>query len=255
MRRHFEDAHAFVTDITSSYAQLNIQGPKSRELLQTLTTADLSHENFPFRTARKIDLGLAEALCLRITYLGELGYELYIPTEMATYVYEQLVSHGKAFGLVHAGLKALASCRMEKGYRDWGHDIDNTDDVVSTGLAFTCAFDKPNGFIGRNAVLTKKGKPLTKRLVQVLLEDPEPLLFHAEPVWRNGERVGYIRAASYGFTLGGAVGLAMVDGGTSPVTPGWLSAGRWEVEVGNLRVPARVSLKPLYDPENARIKT
>ena len=203
MRRHVGDAHAFVTDVTSGFAQLNIQGPRSRELLQSLTSVDLSNEAFPFRTAREIDLGYARALCVRITYLGELGYELYIPTEQATHVYDRIVAAGPAYGLRHAGLKALASLRMEKGYRDYGHDIDNTDSVLEAGLGFAVDLDKKDGFIGREAVLAQKAAgPLSKRLVQLLVTDPEPLMFHAEPVLRDGVPVGYVRAASYGFTLG-----------------------------------------------------
>jgi glycine cleavage system aminomethyltransferase T len=201
------DAHAFVTDVTSGYAQLNVQGPRSRELLQSVTTADLSNLTFPFRTAREIDIGFARALCIRITYLGELGYELYIPTEQAVHVYDRLVAAGQGIGLRHAGLKALASLRMEKGYRDYGHDIDNTDSVLEAGLGFAVDLKKPGGFIGRDAVLAKKAQgPLKRRLVQVLVKDPEPLLFHAEVVWRDDRPVGYVRAGSYGHTLGGAVG-------------------------------------------------
>ena len=135
MRRSFAEAHAFVTDVTSGYAQLNVQGPRSRELLQSLTSVDLSNEAFPFRTARSIDIGFARVLCVRITYLGELGYELYIPAEQATHVYDRLVAAGAAFGLRHAGLSALGSLRMEKGYRDYGHDIDNTDVRSKPGSA------------------------------------------------------------------------------------------------------------------------
>lgn len=255
MRRHFDSGHAFATDVTGAWAQLNVQGPRSRDLLQSLTRADLSHEVFPFRTARHIDIGFAQVLCVRITYLGELGYELYVPTEMAGHVYERIVAAGERFGLVHAGLKALASCRMEKGYRDWGHDIDNCDDVLSVGLGFATDLKKAGGFLGRDAVVAKKRSgALTKRLVQVILDDPQSLLYHAEPVWRDGKAVGYVRSASYGWTLGAAVGLAMVDGGAEAVTPAWLDGGRWEVEIGNRRVGARVSLKPLLDPDNLRIK-
>ena len=153
---HPGDAHAFVTDVTSAFAQLNVQGPRSRELLQSMTSADLSNEAFPFRTAREIDIGYARVLCIRITYLGELGYELYIPAEQATHVYDRLVAAGAALGLRHAGLKALASLRMEKGYRDYGHDIDNTDSVLEAGLGFAVDLDKPGGFIGRDAVLAQK---------------------------------------------------------------------------------------------------
>lgn len=255
LSRHIpDDAHAFATDVTSAYAQINIQGPRSRELLQTLTTADLSNEAFPFRCAREVDIGFARVLLLRITYLGELGYELYIPTEQAAHVYDLLIDAGERFRLRHAGLKALASLRMEKGYRDYGHDIDNTDCVLEAGLGFAVDLDKPGGFIGREAVLAKKAAgPLTKRLLQVLVQDPEPLMFHAEVVYRDGKAVGYVRAASYGFTLGGAVGLAMIDAG-EPLTKAWIDAGKWEVDIGGTRYPAVASLRPLYDPGNERIK-
>jgi 4-methylaminobutanoate oxidase (formaldehyde-forming) len=254
-RRHIPaDAHAFVTDVTSAYCQLNVQGPRSRELMQAVTGADMSNAAFPFRAAREIDIGFARALCIRITYVGELGYELYVPTEQAVHVYERLLEAGKAVGLRHAGLKALASLRMEKGYRDYGHDIDNTDNAFETGLGPFVDLDKPGGFIGREAALRQKaaGAP-SRRLVQVLVKDPEPLLFHAEVVHRNGEPVGYVRAGSYGHTLGGAVGLAMVEGG-GPVDAAWLKDGRWEVDIAGRLYPAVVSLRPLYDPQMLRIK-
>ncbi len=254
MKRHIAaDEHAFVTDVTSGYAQLNIQGPRSRELMQSLTTADLSNAAFPFRSAREIDIGYARVLCVRITYLGELGYELYIPTEQATHVYDRIVEAGNNFGLKHAGLKALASLRMEKGYRDYGHDIDNTDNAFETGLGFAVDFNKGD-FIGREAALAQKsaGTP-TRRLVQVLVKDPEPLMFHVEVVRRDGKPMGYVRAASYGHTLGGAVGLAMIEAGV-PVTTEWLNSGAWDVEINGKIYPAQVSLKPLYDPEMKKIK-
>ncbi|HEX6937072.1 MAG TPA: aminomethyltransferase family protein, partial [Actinomycetes bacterium] len=236
----------------SGFAQLNVQGPRSRELLQALTSVDLSNEAFPFRTARSIDIGFARVLCVRITYLGELGYELYIPVEQATHVYDRLVAAGESVGLTHAGLKALASLRMEKGYRDYGHDIDNTDSVLEAGLGF--AVDLSYDFIGRDAVERKKAEgPLTRRLVQVLVTDPEPLMYHAEPVLRDGKPVGYVRAASYGHTLGGAVGLAMVDGG-EPVDTAWLDGADWEVDIAGRLYPARASLRPLYDPTNAKVR-
>ena len=253
MKRHTPDeAHAFVTDVTSGYCQLNVQGPQSRALLQTLTSADLSNDAFPFRTAREIDIGYACVLCVRITYVGELGYELYIPSEQAAHVYDRLVEAGKAFGLRHAGLKALASLRMEKGYRDYGHDIDNTDNAFETGLGFAVDLKKPD-FIGREAALKQKAAPMQRRLAQVLVKDPEPLLFHAEVVLGDGKPVGYVRAGSYGHTLGGAVGLAMIEAG-EPLTQAWLDAGRWEVDIAGRRYPAEVSLKPLYDPDMKRIK-
>jgi 4-methylaminobutanoate oxidase (formaldehyde-forming) len=255
LRRHTpDDAQCTVADVTSAYAQINIQGPRSRALMQAVTAHDLSNAAFPFRAARDIDIGGVTVLCLRITYLGELGYELYVPAEQALAVYDGLVEAGAAFGLRHAGLKALASLRMEKGYRDYGHDIDNTDSVLEAGLGFAVDLKKPGGFIGRDAVLARKSAgALTRRLVQVQLKDPAPLMFHAEVVWRDGVAVGYVRAASYGHTLGGAVGLAMIEAGV-PLDQAWIDAGVWDVEVGAARYPAVASLAPLYDPRNVRIK-
>ncbi len=255
LRRHIpDDAHAFVTDVTSGHAQINVQGPRSRALLQSVTTSDMSDAAFPFRAAREIDVGFARALCVRITYLGELGYELYIPAEQASHVYERLVAAGEPVGLRHAGLKALASLRMEKGYRDYGHDIDNTDSVLEAGLGFAVDLKKAGGFIGREAVLARKAAgPLTRRLVQILIKDPAAMLFHAEIVRRDGRALGYVRAASYGFTLGGAVGLAMIDAG-EPIDQAYLDRGRWEVDIAGKIYPAIASLRPLYDPDNLRIK-
>ena len=256
MKRHIRpDQNAFVTDVTSGYAQINVQGPRSRELMQSLTSVDLSNEAFPFRAAREIDLGFARALCVRITYLGELGYELYVPAEQAVHVYERLTEAGQKVGLRHAGLKALGSLRMEKGYRDYGHDIDNTDSVLEAGLGFAVDLKKPDGFIGKDAVVAKKGLgPMTRRIAQILVKDPKPMMFHAEVVRRNGKPAGYVRAASYGFSLGGAVGLMMIEGGGEVVDQAFLDKGTWEVEIAGKLFPAVASLKPLYDPENKKIK-
>ncbi len=249
-----DGAHCFVTDVTSGYGQINVQGPKSRELLQAVTTTDLSHAAFPFRSAKEIDIGYARALCLRITYLGELGYELYVPAEQAVHVYERLAEAGKSLGLVHAGLKALASLRMEKGYRDYGHDIDNTDSVLEVGLGFAVDLKKPGGFLGREHVVKQKEQgPLKRALVQVLLKDPSKFLFHGEVVLRNGKALGTVRSASYGHTLGGAVGLTMIEA-NEPVTPEFVEKGSWEIIVANDKVPAVASLRPFYDPESKRIR-
>ena len=254
MKRHIAaDQNVSVTDVTSGYGQLNVQGPKSRELLQSLTSADLSNEAFPFRTVREIDIGLARVICVRITYAGELGYELNIPSEQAVHVYDRIIEAGKAFGLRHAGLRALGSLRLEKGYRDWGHDIDNTDDPFSTGLGFAVRLDKENDFIGKQASIARKAAgSFPSRLVQILLKDPEPLMFHSEVVLRNGMPVGDVRAASYGHTLGGAVGLAMVEG--DPVDEAYLEQGAWEVDIAGKIFPAEVSLQPMYDPGMKKVR-
>ena len=259
LARHAGDADCTVTDVTADYGQLNVQGPRSREVLAELTDADLSTEVFGFRTARWLELAGVEVLCVRITYLGELGYELYVPAADSLRVYDALRATGAAYGLRPVGLKALASLRMEKGYRDFGHDIDNTDCPLEAGLGFALALDKPGGFVGRDAVLARKAANaaaggMGQRIVQVRVLDPEPLLFHAEVLHRDGAAVGYVRAASYGWTLGGAVGLAMVSGGGEPVTPDWLKAGTWEVDIAGVRHPVEVSLRPMYDPTSSRIK-
>jgi 4-methylaminobutanoate oxidase (formaldehyde-forming) len=259
--RHIDvtGADCTVTDVTEDFGQLNVQGPLSRDVLAAVTDADLSTEVFPFRTARWVSLGGAEVLLVRITYLGELGYELYVPAGHAVGVYDALLAAGESHGIRPVGLKALASLRMEKAYRDFGHDIDNTDCPLEAGLGFALALDKPGGFVGRDAVLARRAANreaggMGQRLVQLRVLDPEPLLYHAEVLYRDGVEVGYVRAASYGWTLGGAVGLAMVSGGGSPVTPAWLEAGTWEVDVAGSRHPVEVSLRPMYDPTSARIK-
>jgi glycine cleavage system aminomethyltransferase T/glycine/D-amino acid oxidase-like deaminating enzyme len=263
MHRHAEtwlrrntapEAHVVITDVTSGFGQLNLQGPRSRELLQSITTEDLSNEAFPFRAAKEIDIGYARVLCIRITYLGELGYELYIPAEQAVHVYDRIVSAGQRFGLVHAGLKALASLRLEKGYRDYGHDIDNTDNPFEAGLGFAVDLKRSENFIGRKAAEQLKATaPYTRRLAQVLVSDPAPLLYHAEIVYRNGTPVGYVRAGSYGHTVGGAVGLFMIEAG-APIDTRYIESGVWEVDIAGRRYPATISLKPLYDPEMKKIK-
>jgi glycine cleavage system aminomethyltransferase T/glycine/D-amino acid oxidase-like deaminating enzyme len=258
LARHIADRHAFVADVTAAYGQLNLQGPRSRELLAALTDADVSDAALPFRGVREIAIGFARVRCIRITYLGELGYELYIPAEQAVHVYDRIVEIGERFGLVHAGLKALASLRMEKAYRDYGHDIDNTDTVLEAGLGFAVDLGKPGGFLGRDAVVAQKARgPLGKRLVQVLLRDPEPLMFHAEIVRCDDRPCGYLRAASYGHTLGGAVGLAMIEAERVPggvIDAKSIAAARWDVEIAGSRHAATVSLRPLYDPDNRKIR-
>ena len=197
-------------------------------------------------------------MCLRITYVGELGYELYVPTEHALDTYDRLLAAGAPLGLRPVGLAALGSLRLEKGYRDYGHDVDNTDAVDEAGLGFAVRVGKADGFVGREAVVARRAAgPPRQRLVQVLLADPEPLLHHAEVVHRSGRPVGYVRAAGYGHTLGGSVGLAMValaPGERGPLDQGWADSGRWEVDVAGVLHPARVSLDPLYDPHSERVR-
>ena len=241
LKRHIpSDAHAFVTDITPAYTLISLQGPKSRELLASLTTsADLSNEAMPYLSARSMDIGYALLDAVRVSYVGELGYELYVPADFAMHVYDRLMEAGKDFGLKLAGGQALHSLRIEKAYRDWGHDLDNTDTPLEAGLGFAVDFNKPGGFMGKEALLAQKeGGPLKKRLVQFLLQDPEPLLLHGEMIYRNGEIVGHLRSGEYGHTLGGAVGLGYVEheGG---VTLDYIQSGDFEIQVAGKRYRPR----------------
>ena len=256
LKRHIPDeAYVYVTDVTSGYTLINIQGPKSRDLLSQLTSADLANETFPYMTAQEIDIHYARPLAMRVTYEGELGWELYIPTEFAVHVYEALVETGKDFNLKHAGFQALNTLRIEKAYREYAHDMDNTHTPLEAGLGFAVKFDKPGGFIGREALLRHKEKGVLKqRLVQFLLDDPEPLLHGAEVIYRDGKSVGYIQTGGYGFTLGGAVGLGFVKNDDG-VSSDFIKSGVFEIDIAGERYPARASLRPMYDPNNKRVRS
>ncbi len=261
-RRIPADARVATTDVTSAEAVIGVMGPRSRELLASLTDADLSNAAFPFASAREIDLGFGFVRAARVTYVGELGWELYVPTEFATHVYDTIVATGDAFGLRHAGYHALNSLRIEKAYRHWGHDITDEDTVLEAGLGFAVAWDKPGGFLGRDALLSQResgrGQPdagLGRRLAVLTLTDPEPLLLHHEPIWRAGVLVGSITSAMFGHTLGRSIGLGYVRRDDGPVTAEWLAAGTYEVEIASERFPATASFRAPYDPTNARIRS
>ena len=257
IERHMpSDAHVTVTDVTSGTTLMTVQGPHSRELLGRLSSADFSTDAFPFLTAREIDLDYARVLALRVTYVGELGWELHVPTELALTVYDALLASGTDLGYRNVGLGAMGSLRLEKAYRDYGLDIDNTDTPLDVGLGFAVAWDKPGGFIGRDALLAARAAttPPKRRLVQVLVEDPEPLLYGGEPVLRDGRWLGYVRAGAYGHTLGGAVGLAMLEDEAGLPAADLLDA-RLEIDVAGTRYSARASLRPIYDPGRSRIIT
>jgi 4-methylaminobutanoate oxidase (formaldehyde-forming) len=247
LQAHIEqDQHCVLTDVTSALGVLSIMGPRSRELLQSLTPMDLSNQVFPFATSREIELGYAIVRASRITFVGELGWELYIPTEFVLGVYDQIIAAGKAFGLVHAGYHALNSLRIEKAYRHWGHDITDEDTPLQAGLDFVVKFDKAGGFIGREVLLAEQAAGTTRQLIQFRLQDPQPLLYHNEPIWCDDDIVGHISSAAYGHTLGASIGLGYVDGPDS--------GGSFEIEVAGTRYPAQASVRPLYDPDNLRIR-
>jgi 4-methylaminobutanoate oxidase (formaldehyde-forming) len=243
------DAGAVLTNVTSAMGVLSIMGPRAREFLQSLTPDDVSGAGFPFGTSREIELGLARVRASRITYVGELGWEIYVPSEFMQGVYDELSAAGLRFGLVHAGYHALNSLRIEKAYRHWGHDITDEDTPLEAGLGFAIKWDKPGGFIGREALLRQQASGFAKRLVQFKLESPAPLLYHNEPIWQGNSLVGHIRSGMYGHSLGAAVGLGYVTSADAAIDP----VG-YEIEVAGVRHAATASLRPLYDPKNERIK-
>jgi len=252
IRRGIGGSRVTLTDATSSYTVLGVMGPRSRELLAGLTSTDLSNPAFPFATTREIELGDAVVRATRITYVGELGWELYIPTEFATGVYERMVAAGASLGLRHAGYHAMDTLRMEKGYRSWGHDIGIDDTPLQAGLGFAVSWKKPD-FTGRDALLGQRDKPLARRLVMFTLWDPQPLLLGDEPIWRDNVLVGRITSAAYGHTLARSVAMGYV---THPdgVDTAFVSTGRWELEIATERFPATASLDPPYDPTSRRVR-
>ncbi|MFO1090694.1 MAG: FAD-dependent oxidoreductase [Hyphomicrobiales bacterium] len=256
LTRHIPaDAHVFARDITSGLPMLALMGPRSRDVLKALSPADFSDLAFPFGTSREIDLGYARVRASRITYVGELGYELYMPAEFATHVFDRLVESGVAFGLRNAGYFAINSLRMEKGYRHWGHDIGEEDTPIEAGLGFAVAYEKRGGFIGREALLRlRHNHPPQRRLVQVqLLGETPPMLYHQEPIVRAGKIVGSITSGAYGHRIGASLGMGYVTA-EEGVTDAWLAEQPLEIEVAWQRFPAKAQLKPWYDPANQRIR-
>jgi 4-methylaminobutanoate oxidase (formaldehyde-forming) len=253
IRRHLGGARAVLTDVTSSLAVLGVMGPRSRALLARLTSADLSSAAFPFLASREVWLASAPVRASRITYVGELGWELYIPTEYAPGVYDALVAAGEDLGLRHAGYHAMDSLRIEKAYRSWGHDVGSDDTPLEAGLGFAVRFDKRVPFIGRDALLAQWERPLRRRLVVFVLDDPEPLLYQDEPIWRDAVLVGRITSGAYGHTLGRAVGLGYVAHADN-VSEAYVASGRWELEVAGDRVGVRAQLAPPYDPKSFRVR-
>ncbi len=258
LRRHIPaEARCIVVDITSGEACVAIMGPSARDVLRSLTTADLSNAGFPFGTAREIDLGMALVRAHRISYVGELGWELYVPTEFARHVFERIMTAGRSHGAQLVGLLAMDSLRLEKAYRHFGHDIGDEDHVLDAGLGFAVKIDKPSGafghFLGREAVLAKRRTGLMRRLVQFKLRDPGPLLYHHEPVLSGGQVVGYLTSGAYGHSLDAAVGLGYVACRPDETAHDVL-AKAYEIEVAGNRVPADTSLRPMYDPDSSRVR-
>ncbi|MGI9464639.1 MAG: GcvT family protein [Aestuariivirgaceae bacterium] len=258
LKRHIgENDFCTVTDVTSGLPMLSVMGPRSRALLQKVSGADLSNEAHPFGRSREIEIGYGRVRASRITYVGELGWELYIPAEFATHVFDTIIEAGSEFGLAPAGMHTMNNCRLEKGYRHFGHDIADEDTPIEAGLGFTIAWDKPGGFNGREALLAQKQENVRKkRMIAIALEedgDQAPLMYHEEPIYRDGELVGSTTSGVWGHRVEKSLALGYVKN-MDGVTKDWLDAGKWEVEIAWQRHPARVQFQPFYDPKGERIK-
>ncbi len=250
-----DGASCVITDVTSAYAMLNVQGPQSRALLAQISSADFSSAAFPFGTMRHIEIGYQSAMALRVSYTGELGWELYVPTEMALPVYDRLVEAGPAHGLRHCGYHTLNTLRIEKAYREWSHDMGPLDTLLECGLAFTCAWDKPGGFVGRDALIEQREAGMLKRrLVQFLLDDPAPMLARNEPILRDGKRIGYTLSSGYAHTLGACAAMGYVSH-EKGVTAEFVAQGKYQIEQANRVYGARASLAPMYDPHSVRARS
>lgn len=248
--------NVYISDVTSGNSMLAVMGPKVRDLMARVAPyEDFSNEAFPFGTSREIDLGYARVRANRLTFVGEFGFELLIPTEFAQHVYDVLFEAGEDLGIKPAGYFALNSLRMEKGYRHWGHDIGEEDTPFNGGLGFAVGMDKAD-FIGKAALVAQKHEgPIARRLVQVMLtEGPDaPMLYHYEPLYRDGVLVGSIMSGAFGHRVNASLGMGYVscEGG---VTKDWLESGTWEVEVALQRHPVKVQFGAWYDPKGERIK-
>lgn len=252
MKKHIgADEFVVITDITASESVLVLMGPKARDVITRISPNDFSNEGFPFGTAKEIEIGMGLARAHRVTYVGELGWELYVSSDQTAHVFEAIEDAGLESGLKLCGLHTLDSCRIEKAFRHYGHDITDEDHVLEAGLGFAVKANKGE-FIGRDAVLRKREEGLKRRMVQFKLSDAEPLLFHNEALLRDGKIVSFITSGNYGHFLGGAIGMGYVPcEGESEAD---VLASKYEIEIAGERFPAEASLKPMYDPKSERTK-
>ena len=250
-----EDEFCCVSDITNAWAVLGVMGPGSRDLLSETLNHDMSTSAFPFGSFQPVELGMSRAWAARVSYVGELGWELYVPVDQARHGFDVLWEKGESHGLKLAGMHTLDSCRMEKKFVHYGHDVADQDTPLECGMSFVCALDKAIPFTGRDAILKQKesGSHLRKRLVQFLLQDPEAMLYHHEPILRDGVIVGHLTSGNYGHTLGGSVGLGYVEV-EEDVTRDYLESGSFAIDVAGDHIPAKASLGAMYDPKAERMR-
>jgi 4-methylaminobutanoate oxidase (formaldehyde-forming) len=253
-RRIPPDKHCTIVDVTGMYAVLAIMGPRARELLSRVSRADFGNAAFPFGTSREIDIGYATVRATRLTYVGELGWELYVPVEFAVTVYEALQAAGEYVGLCNAGYYAIDSLRIEKGYRAWGRELTPDYTPFESGLAFAVKLNKDIPFRGREALIDQKSRGVTRRLGVLTLENPDTILWGGELIVRNGRPAGHLTSAAYGHTLGRAVALGYVVNDAGPADNVFIESGRYQVDVAGDLVDAHVHLRAPYDPKAERVK-
>jgi 4-methylaminobutanoate oxidase (formaldehyde-forming) len=251
LRRHLGDRSVVITDVTAGEAVLAVMGPEARRLMQAVSPNDFFNAANPFGTAQEIELGLGLARAHRVSYVGELGWEIYVGADMAAHAFETLLAAGQDLGVKLCGMHMMDCGRIEKGFRHFGHDITPEDHVLEAGLGFAVKLDKPD-FIGRAAVLDKKETGLNARMLQFKLRDAEPLLYHNEPILRDGEIVGHLSSGAYGHHLGAAIGLGYVP--CTGESAADVLASRYEIDVAGVRVAAEATLKPFYDPMAERVR-
>ena len=255
LRRQIDpDTHCLVNDVSAAWAVLGVMGPKSRAVVEAVSDGTFC-EKSPFGTAQDVTIGYACGRALRVSYVGELGYELYLPADMAIQAFDRVIEAGRQHGLQLAGMHALDSCRIEKKFVHFGHDVSTTDTPLESGLQFVCDLKKNTPFIGREAILRQldSKRPLTKRLLQFCLADADKLLYHGEPIRRDGTIVGFLTSGNYGHTLGAAVGLGYVRNAEG-VDSAWVSSGEWSLDVAGEHIPATASLRAMYDPSGSRAR-
>jgi 4-methylaminobutanoate oxidase (formaldehyde-forming) len=239
-----------MSDVTNAYSVIGVMGPHSRLLLSSVSNTDFSNTAFPFLMARNIAIGKSTVRAVRITYVGELGWELHVPVAQTSLVYETLMGAGKELGVADGGHYAINSLRLEKGYRAWGAELSTDDSPLEAGLGF--AIDWSKSFLGREALLKQKQLPLKRQLVIFVVEDPGPVLWGSEPIYRNGQAVGYTTSGSYGHTVGRAIAMGYVNN-SAGVNSEFIKSGRFEINVSGERFSARAYLRAPYDPERKRI--
>ena len=252
--RRIGEHRATLVDVTSQYAVLGVMGPRSRDLLSRLTRADLSDEAFPFGTSREISLGYSTVRATRITYVGELGWELYVPVEFAVGVYEELMTTGADLGVMNAGYYTIDQMRLEKGYRAFGRELTPDYGPLEAGLMFTCKLKTDIPFLGRAAVERAREEGPRRRLVSFVVGSDEPMLWGGELILRDGAASGQVISAAWGESLGACVGLAYVwDAAGATIDRDWIGRGGFEVDVSGSRWPVTASLRPPYDPDGTKI--